>query len=104
MAKKNTQQPQEQFKTMIGGQALIEGIMMQGPEKESRVRRIGPFRCVFICPFLSQTADSASGKEIPESSEKGYCCTYTGVSAGESGFCPIFKSERTEKKLPSDPV
>ena len=29
MAKKNTQQPQEQFKTMIGGQALIEGIMMQ---------------------------------------------------------------------------
>ena len=23
----------EQFKTMIGGQALIEGILMQGPEK-----------------------------------------------------------------------
>ena len=23
------------FKTMCGGQALIEGIMMQGPEKES---------------------------------------------------------------------
>ena len=31
----------EQFKTMIGGQALIEGILMQGPEKKSVVVR-GP--------------------------------------------------------------
>ena len=31
----------EQFKTLIGGQALIEGIMMQGPEKRSIVVR-GP--------------------------------------------------------------
>ena len=31
----------EQFKTMIGGQALIEGILMQGPEKTSVVVR-GP--------------------------------------------------------------
>ena len=30
---------QEKFKTMIGGQALIEGIMMRGPEKESIVVR-----------------------------------------------------------------
>lgn len=39
----NCKQPacQEQFKTMIGGQALIEGIMMQGPEKRSIVVR-GP--------------------------------------------------------------
>ena len=29
----------EQFKTMIGGQALIEGIMMRGPEKDSVVVR-----------------------------------------------------------------
>ena len=29
----------EQFKTMIGGQALIEGIMMRGPEKQSVVVR-----------------------------------------------------------------
>ena len=29
----------EQFKTMIGGQALIEGIMMRGPEKQSIVVR-----------------------------------------------------------------
>lgn len=29
----------EQFRTMIGGQALIEGIMMRGPEKQSIVVR-----------------------------------------------------------------
>lgn len=33
---KNTQ---EKFKTMIGGQALIEGIMMRGPEKDAIVTR-----------------------------------------------------------------
>lgn len=33
------QNHQEKFKTMIGGQALIEGIMMRGPEKESIVVR-----------------------------------------------------------------
>ncbi len=31
----------EQFKTMIGGQALIEGIMMRGPEKDAVVVRNG---------------------------------------------------------------
>jgi len=33
------QQTQEKFKTMIGGQALIEGIMMRGPEKDAIVTR-----------------------------------------------------------------
>lgn len=36
MAKKETN---EKFKTMIGGQALIEGIMMMGPEKVATVVR-----------------------------------------------------------------
>lgn len=36
MAKKENQ---EKFKTMIGGQALIEGIMMLGPEKSATVVR-----------------------------------------------------------------
>ena len=31
--------PKEQFKTMIGGQALIEGIMMRGPQKDAIVVR-----------------------------------------------------------------
>ena len=35
-----TQKPaQEKFKTMIGGQALIEGILMRGPEKDAVVVR-----------------------------------------------------------------
>lgn len=33
------QQSQEKFKTTIGGQALIEGIMMRGPEKDAVVIR-----------------------------------------------------------------
>ena len=41
--KKESNQPvsQEKFKTLIGGQALIEGIMMQGPDKRAIVVR-GP--------------------------------------------------------------
>ena len=32
MKKENNPVSQEKFKTLIGGQALIEGIMMRGPE------------------------------------------------------------------------
>ena len=39
MAKKETQCCNEKFKTTIGGQALIEGIMMRGPEKDAIVVR-----------------------------------------------------------------
>ena len=39
MARKETEQCCEQFKTMIGGQALIEGIMMRGPKKDAIVIR-----------------------------------------------------------------
>ena len=39
MAKSNQQPCCEKFKTMIGGQALIEGIMMRGPEKDAVVVR-----------------------------------------------------------------
>jgi len=35
----NKPETNEKFKTMIGGQALIEGIMMRGPEKQSIVVR-----------------------------------------------------------------
>jgi len=41
MAKENPQPCCEKFKTMIGGQALIEGIMMRGPEKDAVVVRSG---------------------------------------------------------------
>ena len=39
MSKKQSQPCCEKFKTMIGGQALIEGIMMRGPEKDAIVVR-----------------------------------------------------------------
>lgn len=39
MAKKQNPEVQEKFKTMIGGQALIEGILMRGPEKDAVVVR-----------------------------------------------------------------
>ena len=39
MANKETQPCCEKFKTMVGGQALIEGIMMRGPEKDAIVVR-----------------------------------------------------------------
>ena len=39
MAKKDNQACCEKFKTMIGGQALIEGIMMRGPKKDAIVVR-----------------------------------------------------------------
>ena len=41
MKSKQTQPCCEKFKTMIGGQALIEGIMMRGPEKDAIVIRAG---------------------------------------------------------------
>lgn len=39
MENKNPQPCCEKFKTMIGGQALIEGIMMRGPQKDAIVVR-----------------------------------------------------------------
>ena len=39
MQSKENQQCCEKFKTLIGGQALIEGIMMRGPEKDAVVIR-----------------------------------------------------------------
>ena len=35
MSKVANNNSQEKFKTLIGGQALIEGIMMRGPDKQS---------------------------------------------------------------------
>ena len=39
MEAKQNNQPREGFKTMCGGQALIEGIMMRGPAKQAVVVR-----------------------------------------------------------------
>ena len=56
---------QEKFKTMIGGQALIEGIMMRGPKLdavvtrgkdglvvETTARKIRPQKSFLALPFI----------------------------------------------------
>lgn len=65
MVKTNQATPKEKFKTTIGGQALIEGIMMRGPEKDAVVvrtskglqteihpRRVRPAGAVKNWPFI----------------------------------------------------
>lgn len=65
MANKNNAPAKEKFKTMIGGQALIEGIMMRGPEKDAIVvrtpkglqtevhpRKIRPAKSIKTWPFI----------------------------------------------------
>lgn len=65
MKKESTQPCCEKFKTMIGGQALIEGIMMRGPEKDAIVvrtkdglqvdvkpRKLPPKKSVWNLPLL----------------------------------------------------
>lgn len=50
MANKDQSSCCEKFKTMIGGQALIEGIMMRGPDKDAMVVRTGEDLTVEINP------------------------------------------------------
>ena len=65
MANNNNAPAKEKFKTMIGGQALIEGIMMRGPEKDAIVvrtpkglqtevhpRKIRPAKSIKTWPFI----------------------------------------------------
>jgi len=63
MAKKETKPCCEQFKTMIGGQALIEGIMMRGPEKDAIVVRSGEELTVEVSP--RKINDPKSFKSLP---------------------------------------
>ena len=49
---------QEKFKTMIGGQALIEGIMMRGPEKDAVVLRGAEGVTVEVTPRVVRSKKS----------------------------------------------
>ena len=48
MAKKDTSCCNEKFKTTIGGQALIEGIMMRGPEKDAIVDMFDKYKGILL--------------------------------------------------------
>ena len=52
----------EKFKTMIGGQALIEGIMMRGPEKDAIVVRGKDGMTVEVTPRKLNPPDSIKSK------------------------------------------
>ena len=55
MAKKETCNSCEKFKTMIGGQALIEGIMMRGPDKDA-----------IVCRTAEGLKLEVSGRKLPK--------------------------------------
>ena len=63
MAKQEQQQCCEKFKTMIGGQALIEGIMMRGPEKDAVVVRTAEGLKVEVTP--RKLPKEGSFKKLP---------------------------------------
>lgn len=58
MTNKNQQPCCEKFKTMIGGQALIEGIMMRGPEKDATVIRTADGLKVDVKPRVVRPKNS----------------------------------------------
>ena len=60
MANKDQSSCCEKFKTMIGGQALIEGIMMRGPDKDAMVVRTGEDLTVEINPRKIHPKGSAA--------------------------------------------
>ncbi len=63
MTKKNQQPCCEKFRTMIGGQALIEGIMMRGPEKDATVIRTADGLSIDVKPRV--VLPEKSVKKLP---------------------------------------
>ncbi len=74
MAKKTTT---EKFKTMIGGQALIEGIMMMGPEK---------------CATVVRTKDGIQSKVEPHKPAKKFSVKKIPFVRGVFNFCASMKT------------
>ena len=74
MAKKITT---EKFKTMIGGQALIEGIMMMGPEK---------------CATVVRTKDGIQSRVEPRKPAKKFSVKKIPLLRGVFNFCASMKT------------
>lgn len=74
MTKKQTN---EKFKTMIGGQALIEGIMMMGPEK---------------CATVVRAKDGIHSKVEPRKQTKGFRLRKLPLIRGVFNFCASMKT------------
>ena len=75
------EQVQEKFKTMIGGQALIEGIMMRGPEKDAIVTRNGEQLQVEVTPRRRNDPKSIKSKPFIRGVFNFFDSQVTGVKA-----------------------
>ena len=71
----------EQFKTMIGGQALIEGIMMRGPEKDAIVVRTSEGLNIDVKPRKIRPKESWLNKPLIRGAVNFFDSQVTGVKA-----------------------
>jgi uncharacterized protein YqhQ len=81
MAKKETQPCCEKFKTMIGGQALIEGIMMRGPKKDAIVIRTADGLSVEVSDRKINSPDSFKNWPVFRGAFNFFDAQVTGVKA-----------------------
>ena len=81
MSKKNEQACCEKFKTMIGGQALIEGIMMRGPEKDAIVVRTSESLQVDVAPRKVRSKKSVLNWPLLRGVVNFFDAQVTGVKA-----------------------
>ena len=81
MAEKNCGQGCEKFKTMIGGQALIEGIMMRGPEKDAIVVRTAQGLQVDVKPRKIRPKKSLCNLPLVRGVVNFFDAQVTGVKA-----------------------
>ncbi len=111
MADNNEQQCCEQFKTVIGGQALIEGIMMRGPDKDAVVVRSNGELKIDVRPRKVRSKDSILSKPLIRGVVNFFDSQVTGVKAlmQSADLAPEEEQEAPskfdmwlEKKLGSD--
>ena len=81
MSKKNEQACCVKFKTMIGGQALIEGIMMRGPEKDAIVVRTSEGLQVDVAPRKVRSKKSVLNWPLLRGVVNFFDAQITGVKA-----------------------
>ena len=100
MANKETQLCCEKFKTMIGGQALIEGIMMRGPEKDALVVRTAEGLKVEVTPRKVRTKNSVLTWPLIRGAVNFFDSQVAGVKAlMRSADLSPEESEAEESKL-----
>ncbi len=89
-----------QFKTMIGGQALIEGIMMRGPEKDAVVVRSGGELKIDVKPRKVRPEDSILAKPFIRGAVNFFDSQVTGVKALMQS-ADLAPEEETSQEEPS---